>query len=251
MHADHRIVSEHLVDQQYWDTSYAHMAPAMAADDDPVRRWIEAHVPPARRDQHVLEIGCFPGRYLAAIARLGYAAHGIDLTPGVIGMGTAFKGMGLPTGTFTRADFLTHRPDRLFDVVCSFGFIEHFTNWEEVLLKHAALVAPNGLIVLETPNFKGPVQGIFHRWLDAENLARHNQDAMDPPRWAELLRMEGFEILEVGWFGRFTFWSDSKPGGTSQRIGRILLRWLTPLFERMGQRSRTFSPYCGLVARKR
>lgn len=251
MHPDHRMNKPMLVDQSYWDEGYANMAPAMAPPEDPVRQWIELYVPPARAGQHVLEIGCFPGRYLAVIANLGYTAHGIDLTPGVVEMGPAFQRMGLPTGTFTRGDFLGHDPGRRYDVVCSFGFIEHFTEWEKVLLKHADLVAPGGLLLLETPNFTGPVQGLFHRWLDQENLTRHNEAAMDPPRWAELLSDHGFDVLDAGWFGRFVFWSDSKTKGPMHRIGSVLLRWLTPLFQRMGSRSRVLSPYCGLVARRR
>lgn len=247
----HRMRNDVLVPQDYWDQGYAHLAPSVAAPDDPVRRWIEAQVPRSDGQQHALEVGCYPGRYLAVLGNLGYTVHGVDLTPGVTNMPEAFTRMGFRVGTFTRADFLRHDFHRTYDVVCSFGFIEHFTDWRSVLSQHAQLIAPGGTLLIETPNFSGPAQRFFHRWLDAENYARHNPDAMDPREWAAVLNDHGFEVKQATWMGRFAFWHDSKGGGRWRRIGFLVLRSLTPLLQRMGDRSRCLSPYSVLVAQRR
>lgn len=236
-----------LVHQSYWDRSYAGMRPVMADANDPVRRWIEAHVAPVKDERHAIEIGCFPGRYLAVIGALGYTVHGIDLTPEVKRMQQALDEMGLRTGLFTHGDFLQHPFARTYDLVCSFGFIEHFTDWQGVLLKHAALVRPGGTLLIETPNFGGWGQRLLHAALDAENFKRHHVPAMDPRAWSWLLEGEGFAIRDARCFGRFAFWHDSPRRNALVRMGDRMLRLVGPLLRAMPE-GRAFSPFCGLVA---
>lgn len=239
-----------LVDQSYWDESYERVAPAMAPKGDALRDWLERNVPSAEGEKHALEIGCYPGRYLAVIGKLGYTTHGIDLTPGVEGMKGAFDEMGIRTGDFTRSDFLTHAFARRYDLVCSFGFIEHFPDWKGMVARHAALVDNGGLLVLETPNFKGWVQQLLHRWLDGVNLRRHHLDAMRPGAWAEQLRPLGFEVIGHGHMGRFEFWRDSPPLGLPGRLLMKVVNRLSPLLRRMPEGGAALSPYCILIARK-
>ncbi len=250
MQTDHRMISEVLVDQSYWDKSYERMTPTAAHADDPVRKWIITHVKAVPPGKNALEVGCFPGRYLAVIGERGYRVNGVDLTPGVLNMPEAFRRMGLTAGTFERADFLSHQYERPFDLVCSFGFIEHFADWRAILRRHAELVAPGGLLVIETPNFRGTVQNLFHRWLDAENYARHNPYAMDPHAWAAEVEALGFTVHYSGWFGRFEFWSDSPQRGPWQWIGSRVLRVLQPWLKKRPEGHPATSPYCGLVAQR-
>ena len=196
-------------------------------------------------------VGLHPGRYLGVLGQLGYTVHGIDLTPAVSRMKPGLDALGLRTGDFHEADFLSFEPGRRYDVVCSFGFIEHFQDWAAVLRKHAALVAPGGQIIIETPNFRGAVQQLFHRWLDAENLKRHNLAAMVPEAWADVLRAEGFTVERAGYFGPFDFWHDSGGSGLGRRVGFGLLRLISPLLKRLPEGSATWSPYAGLIAHKR
>lgn len=239
-----------LVDQTYWDASYADMRPTMAPAGDAVRNWIEREVPRAQGERHALEIGCFPGRYLTVIGTLGYVVHGIDLTPAVERMKPALDAMGLNTGDFSHADFLLHTPQRHYDLVCSFGFIEHFRDWRGMIERHADLVAPGGMLVLETPNFRGWVQWLLHRTLDATNLRRHHLAAMQPQEWARMLRERGFEIVSHGYLGSFDFWSDSPPPNAVQRMLHRLLRVTGPWLRRREPGSAALSPYCVLIARK-
>jgi SAM-dependent methyltransferase len=239
-----------LVEQAYWDASYAAMQPTIAPEGDAVRAWIEREVPRADGAQHALEIGCYPGRYLAVIGTLGYVVHGIDLTPAVERMKPAFDAMDLRTGEFVHADFLRHDPQRRYDLVCSFGFIEHFHDWRGMVARHAELVAPGGLLVLETPNFRGWVQQLLHRALDGINLKRHHLGAMRPHEWARMLRARGFEVMSHGYLGRFDFWSDSPPPNFVQRMLLRGLNAFAPWLKRRKPGSASLAPYCVLIARK-
>ena len=112
------------------------------------------------------------------------------------------------------------------------------------------LVAPGGVILIETPNFRGWVQQLLHRVLDATNLRRHHLPAMKPEKWAAVLRKEGFEIVSSGYLGRFQFWTDSPPFNYVQQKLYNQVLHLTPRLERMRPGSAALSPYCVLIARK-
>ena len=82
-------------------------------------------------------------------------------------------------------------------VACSFGFIEHFWNLEEVIERHVKLVKPGGTLILAAPNFRG-LQYAFDRLLDAANLRRHVIKAMDLRAWREILLRNGMIPLHHG-----------------------------------------------------
>lgn len=250
MQSDDPLAHSPLVEQAYWDTAYDTMPPGIAATDDPVRRWLEASIPQTSGTQHCLEVGCYPGRYLAVLARSGYVVHGVDLTPAIARMPSAFAAEGYQVGRFEQVDFLAHQFDRTYDLVCSFGFIEHFTQWREVLAKHAELVAPGGLLVVETPNFRGWVQQLFHRWIDGINTRRHHLPAMAPETWAAIARTQGFEVIQAGYLGRFDLWTDTPVTTWWQRMGYRFLALTTPLWKRFGSGRAATAPYCILIARR-
>lgn len=98
-----------------------------------------------------------------------------------------------------------HRSTAQYDLVYSLGFTEHFTDVEGVLQKHIDLVADDGLLVLEAPNFNGAFQNFFHRTFSAESLAKHHLSAIDTKHWIHYLESQNFEIVYEGYFGPFSF----------------------------------------------
>jgi len=243
-------MKDSIVDQQDWDKGYEKTRLEPSAKDDPVRRWLESHIPPGRGT--ALELGCFPGRYLVVLAMLGYEVHGIDLTPRIE---TELKGWllanGYRAGEFIRADVTNHVFEKKYDVVCSFGLIEHFTGWKELLKRHAGLVKPGGFLAVSTPNFRGIVQQALHRSLDGQNLSLHILDAMDPKQWAEVIQPLGFEIVSAGHFGGFDFWVGAEDRNLMQKAVIRLIRYSCPVLGRLlPSRVSAYSAYCGLIARR-
>lgn len=239
-----------VVDQSYWDSSYSELPFAIAPPTDELRKWLENHLSNGN-GKTCLEVGCFPGRYLAVLGIMHYELHGVDLTPRVSEIKNWLEVSGYKTGKFEHADFLQYTSDQKYDLVCSFGFIEHFTNWEEVLIKHAQLVKQGGMIVIETPNFRGFLQNILHRFLDATNYKRHHIPAMQPLRWKAILENQGFEIQRCEYFGKFEFWSDSGERGILGKAGMKLLSFFRKSLENKKPGSASVSPYCGIIAVKK
>ena len=238
------------VEQTLSDRSGEHGEPAIAEPGDPIRRWIETTVPVATREQQCLEIGCERTRYLAVLGRLGYVVHGVDSSPAVERMPEAFRAMQICTGDFTQCDCMTWSPPRQYDVVCSFGFLQRFVDWPWLLEKHAALVAPGGLLLIETPNVAGMLQRRLHGLLDGPEIDHHHRGAMDSRGWARVLDRLGWEVVSHGPLGRFDFSPESSPDGLRGCVGRGLVGLARP-FLRLLPPSRAVSPYITLVARRR
>jgi SAM-dependent methyltransferase len=184
------------------------------------------------------------------LGRLGYVVHGVDSSPAVEQIPEAFREMQIRTGDFTQCDLMTWSPSRQYDVVCSFGYLQRFVDWPWLLEKHAALVAPGGLLLIETPNCARRLQRRLHGLLDRPNLDDDHRGAMDSRGWAKVLDRLGYEVVSHGPLGRFDFSSESSPHGLVGCVGRALVGLARP-FLRLLPPSRTASPYITLVARHR
>lgn len=240
-------------DQDYWRDEYAGYRFHIAKPRDFIRRWIEKHVPSAGNQQKsCLEIGCYPGRFIAVFGELGYVLSGIDLVETLEDLPRWLAASGYRTGRFHKTDFTRHDLQNTYDVVCSFGFIEHFTNWESVLEQHLALVAEHGYLVVEAPNFVGAFQHWLHSNYDQENLSRHHLPAMQVERWAQIIEQAGFDIIDCGYFGRFRFWTEQQPRSIGQRAVLRALKIAQPVLRRLLPPDRkAYSPFAGVVARRR
>jgi 2-polyprenyl-3-methyl-5-hydroxy-6-metoxy-1,4-benzoquinol methylase len=141
-------------------------------------RLLKKHVRPGSR---YIEIGCAPGKLLAWVASVLKAeAAGLDYSePGIAKCRALFDALRLKVNLY-HDDFLNHHlPPASFDVVTSFGVIEHFDDVQSLVQKHLDLVKPGGVALIVVPNYGG-VYGSLQRWCDAPNLALHNLEIMNP-----------------------------------------------------------------------
>lgn len=242
---------ESLASQDYWNQSWEGTAFDAASPDDLLRNWLTAHVPRTTAGRS-LEVGCFPGTYSAVLGELGYELNGMDLAPRTdTELPAWLRSRGHRVGDFSRRDFFEVRPEPSYEVVCSFGFIEHFKNWDEVLRRHAGFVRPGGLLVVATPNFRGAGQHFFHWLFDRESLSRHNLDSMDVHRWPGALGPE-MQTRWCGHFGRFTLWVEDQRRGLAERAMLRGVFAVLPLLRRMVRfDTAALSPFCGIVAARR
>jgi len=239
------------VEQKHWDSIYETHEFSCASEDNEIRTWIEDYVP--RGTGACLEIGCYPGTYLSVLGELGYEVSGIDLTPDVEEkLPYWLKKQGYRVGEFLRGNFLEYNTSRKYDVVCSFGFLEHFQDWSGVLRKQAELVEHGGYLVISTPNFGGLVQRFLHVTLDRENYNRHNVSSMNPRRWKRSAKKMGFEVIFSGCFGEFGFWNEEQKRNWLQKETLYYVHKYMPLIKRvLPKDKRLYSPFCGLVAKKK
>jgi SAM-dependent methyltransferase len=149
-----------LTDVQYWEEQRAPSIQRVGVSSY-LAPYLKDQLP-SRKDWSCLEVGAVPGSRLVWLCQqFGYEPWGIDFCDQVNDLPEAFRLHGLE-GHFVQADFLEWKPDRLFDVVYSCGFVEHFENYPEIVLKHWELVRPGGYMVLEIPAWS-PLQVLLRK----------------------------------------------------------------------------------------
>jgi len=155
-------------------------------------------------DLSVVEIGGAPGRHCAYLSKYhGYRPSIIEYSEiGCRKTRENFDLLGLDV-TIHQRDFFSDLSDLpRFDVVMSFGFIEHFDDVPDVLGRHVQLLRPGGILILGVPNFRGISRKVL-AWQAPEMLARHNLEAMDLRNWAVLEDKYGLTPLFKGYIGGF------------------------------------------------
>jgi 2-polyprenyl-3-methyl-5-hydroxy-6-metoxy-1,4-benzoquinol methylase len=237
-----------VVHQSYWDDGYSRMRTAYRPERVEMKDLFDRYLPTGGT---CFEVGCYPGDYLIYLGRqFGYTVNGIDLAPGLDQLPTHIRAQGVEVGTFHREDFLTFAPEKKYDVVYSLGFVEHFTNFEEVIEKHVSLLNHGGTLVLACPNFRG-LQYVLHRVFDAENLRRHCLKAMNLRRWRRIFVRHHLTILYHGYYGTAGFWTETtREGVLGQRGASHVARVLRSIDRRIHWPNSLLSPYMASVVRK-
>lgn len=120
-------------------------------------------------DVHLVEVGCARSQALPVLAkRLGLSVSGIDYSPnGCEQTRVMMKREGV-SGEVHCSDIFAIPVcmKGKFDVVVSFGLIEHFSNTNEIVSGLAGLLKPGGVILTNIPNMRGTtgfVQKILNR----------------------------------------------------------------------------------------
>lgn len=150
-----------------------------------LQRLLRRFVSPSTR---YLEIGCAPGRLLAWVAlRLGAQVAGLDYSPaGIDAARRIFERLGLAADLRCEDVFGTTFVPGAFDVVASFGLIEHFDDPRPVVERHVDLLGPGGTALIVIPHYSG-IYGWLQRRFYPENLTIHNLAIMRPDRLLELV----------------------------------------------------------------
>jgi len=164
----------------------------------------------------ILDVGGGTGEISGAFVRSGGAASAFVVDPDPASIEAARAG-GLDGFAGTFEDFET---EERFDLVLMLNLIEHVADPRAVLAKAAGLLAPGGLIWLQTPNFRS---------LDSRLFRRRNWAGYHCPRhWAifsetglrRLLGRARLEPVELRRTQGGGFWAQSVLGLRRERAMR-------------------------------
>ncbi len=92
-----------------------------------------------------------------------------------------------------------------FDIVTSFGFIEHFEDTYETINLHKKYLKEKGLLFLTIPNFTG-INGLVQKIYDKENYKIHNIKSMNLKLLYSIMFKLGFKNIKVEYFGNSGLW---------------------------------------------
>ena len=158
----------------------------------------------------VLEIGCAPGKRLTRFAkRYGYTPYGVEYTDsGVEITKKEFQYSNFSVENIFYADVFdldfqhTHKEE--FDVVLSFGFIEHFENVDEVIKTHLNFLKPGGLFLVMIPNLNG-IYYYLSYFLYKKILKIHNLSIMKLPVFCDIFNGIALHKIFCGYYGVINF----------------------------------------------
>ena len=244
-----------LTTPEEWHRQGYSLPPVQAASE--FQEFLDRYLP-KRKDWSVLEIGACPGSHLLAIALShGYRPTALDYLPAVRQLPEAFARFGVHDLEVIETDFLTFSTPRKFNVVTSYGFIEHFSDPEDLIRRHWDLVAEGGYMVLGAPAF-GPLQLALRRLILKpdelkQTLRAHNPGIRNLEAIADIcLRLPGARIERATPAGHMEAWFS--PHGSEVRRSRV---WLLVLWLVVGRiprwlnwSSRRFSPLSLVIVRR-
>lgn len=199
-----------------------------------------------------IEIGCFPGEFLIFMNKnFKYKIYGIDFN---IRSDTFWDNMrlnGVSECTYYNEDFTTWNTNKRYDIVCSFGFIEHFNNYDVIIDKHLALLSEQGVLVLGCPNFRY-AQYLFHFLFDRDNLKRHYLEIMSITKIREIIEKNNLSVIFIGYYRTVEFWVDKlhQKRGIVRIFLTLIITTAKVINRVINVPNRYFSPYILCIAQK-
>jgi len=176
--------------------------------------------------QTAIELGGFPGYY--AIYLKKYENMDTTLFDYFIHLGLInelLKKNGLKENDIKiiEADLFTYQPAEQYDMVLSFGLIEHFKDTKAIIATHLPFLKTGGTLFITLPNFKS-INGWVQRKFDLENYNKHYIECMDPALLADCCKQLGLTEVESYYHGKFSMWLENK--GTQSALAKAFVKGL-------------------------
>jgi SAM-dependent methyltransferase len=201
-----------------------------------------------------IELGGFPGyyaTYLKKYLNLDTTLFDYFIHEGLINQLLDKNGLKPGDINVIEADLFEYKTEKLYDLVLSFGLIEHFNDTKAVIETHLQFLKPGGVLFITLPNFKS-VNGWVQRKFDRENYDKHNISSMEPKLLAEYCRQLGLTEVESYYHGKFTVWLENKAGQSNLAKALVKVIWVAgKVFTKIiPLESKALSPYIVVKAVK-
>lgn len=220
---------------------------------------------PKNEELKFVEIGCSPGYNGLKFHQIfGYQPFGVDYSPrGYELTKKVFTANGGNPNNVILADFLSDefqvKYKNYFDIVASFGLIEHFDDSKEVVNKHINLLKRGGYLLITIPNKRGFFNFILSYIFNKEGIKIHNLKIMEKKEFEKLFDESKLTNLYCNYFGVFNFGLFNVKEKSLKRhllficiCFQIILDFLFKiLFKRKSIECRFFSPYLIYMGKKK
>lgn len=169
-----------------------------------------------------LDVGCAAGFCLRALAERGFEVHGVEISPAI-----APSDFPVHVGTLETSPYAP----ATFDLITMWDVIEHVVDFHALLRRARELLAPGGLLVLETQDISSVFARVlgrrWHHYKHAEHIYHFT-----PATLRRVLSDCGFAVLDIG---TRSAGKDVSTAFVAERAGRLhpaLPRVLAPLARR-------------------
>lgn len=160
-------------------------------------------------NKKILEIGSAPGWRLREFkSRFNADVYGVELTKnGYLLNREIFSSVGINPDQCFHKDFrdaeFQNKYKESFNVVMSFGFIEHFTDTDRILGYHLNLLKKGGILIIYIPNLCYINSFLSHIFCSKKVLFGHNKNIMDLKNFGNLFNTLELKTMHLDYFGTF------------------------------------------------
>lgn len=250
-------MTKSLTDQDYWNHNFGSLDFFKFSQAIPEDQYISRYLQPDK-SKTCIEIGAYPG------GNLGYFVKKFDFQPTALDfldnaqfIVDNMKYNGVEACELINQNFLTWQPEKQYDVVASFGFIEHFIEYETVIQKHVDILKPGGFLILSIPYleyYQLWVRKLFYQEAHLTKILKvHNRKIMNLGELKrQAARQNGLQILFADYIREMTIWFPKSPAILKPNMLKYYggIKTLEKIFDHLHYSSRFFSPAILLIGQK-
>ena len=190
-----------LSEKSYWNEIHWKMTFPRIVKDKQYPAWvIDSFIEPFIKGKTLFEMGCGSSAWLPFLAKkYNLLVSGLDYTH--IGAFNCKRNLTIQNIKFDEIieqDVLTWDTDKKYDIIISFGLIEHFEKPETVLFNAYKHLNDGGLIITVIPNLMGLAHQLTHRFIpeSSDGYKKINKRIL-----SGLHNSAGFNLLNCGYAG--------------------------------------------------
>jgi len=194
-----------------------------------------------------VELGGFPGYYsiyLKKYEQLDTTLFDYYVHEGLVKQLLAKNGLQDGDIKIIEADLFSYTPAEKYDMVLSFGLIEHFSDTKAIINTHLQFLKPGGTLFITLPNFTG-VNGWVQRKFDLDNYNKHYIEFMNPAFLAETFKQLGLKNIESYYHGKYTVWLENRDqkSGIVKALVKGIWTGIKVASKLTSKQSKALSPY--------
>jgi O-antigen chain-terminating methyltransferase len=205
------------LDQQLFDAYYLAFEDACRGSEAQIRRHLDNYQPQWQTALQVgtlaLDVGCGRGEWLALLTEQGFEPHGVDLN---IAMIEHCRERGFDVTHADAVSVMRTQPENSHALVSAFHLIEHlpFDVLYSLVDEANRILAPGGVLILETPNPENLLVGSHTFYHDPTH-----RNPITPTAISFLLTYLGFSDVEVRRFNPYP--EEAKVPGDDPLTARV------------------------------
>lgn len=205
------------LDQQLFDAYYLAFEDACRGSEAQIRQHLNHYQPQweaARQaGTRALDVGCGRGEWLALLSEQGFTPHGVDLN---IAMVEHCRERGFDVTHADAVNVMRREPEGSHALVSAFHLIEHlpFDVLYNLVDQANRILAPGGVLILETPNPENVLVGSHTFYHDPTH-----RNPITPTAISFLLTYLGFSDVEIRRFNPYP--EEAKVPGDDPLTARV------------------------------
>lgn len=251
-----------ITEKSFWENYWGNIQLPKKVDfsfknDNVIANAILNNIPKAKKNELALEIGCAPGKWMLFFyEHLNYDIEGFEY------LDTAAKKTienlilcGVDESRFEvkTSDFLKEKAIPFYTVVSSFGFVEHFENYQDIIQKHFEFAVDAGYVVIGFPSFRGLnyyIQQAIDMLAGTNIIANHNINMMNVDMIEDVIQKLNKKIIYIDYIGglEFGLFNMNEIRNIYVRlIVKIIVKFLSLLFKK--SKNKYIASYLLVIAR--